>query len=125
MNQAHRIAGFGTLFPTLAALTAPAQEFVTWQPAYRVPSGLRIRAGLGRWLGALRQAFERRREPARTRRALARLDDHLLRDIGLSRADLGVELEPPFLGLREPLARHPGVGRGPTLGAARAGLWHL
>ena len=35
MNQANRIGGFGTLFPTLAALTAPAQEFLTREPAYR------------------------------------------------------------------------------------------
>ncbi len=113
MNQSNRIAGFGTLFPTLAALTAPAQEFVTWKPAYRAPSGLRIRGGFGRRLRALVQAFEQRRERARVQRALAHLDDRLLRDIGLSRADVGPQLSAPFTGLGEPL------------GSVRHGLWHL
>jgi uncharacterized protein YjiS (DUF1127 family) len=35
-------------------------------------------------------------ERAQGRRALSRLDDHLLRDIGLSRADVERELMKPF-----------------------------
>lgn len=125
MNQTNRIAGFGTLFPTLAALTAPAHEFLTREPAYGAPSGLRIRDGLGRRLSALLESFEHRRERARTQKALAHLDDRLLRDIGLSRADVGVELGSPFRGLGEPLVREHGAKGGPTLGQARLGLWHL
>ncbi len=125
MTQINPVAGFGTLFPTLAALTAPAQEFVTRAPTYRAPSELRIRAGLGRRLRALLQAFEQHRERARTQRTLARLDDRLLRDIGLSRADVGPELPAPFAGLGEPLVRDHGVARGPIVGEARLGLWHL
>ena len=121
MNQANRIAGFGTLFPTLAALTAPAQEFVTREPAYRAPSGLRMRAGFGRWLQALLQAFEERRERIRVQRTLAALDDRLLRDIGLSRADVGPRLPAPFAGLGEALA----IDHGPLGGETRLGLWHL
>lgn len=122
MNQANHTASFGTLFPTLAALTAPAHEFVTREPAYRAPSGLRIRAGLGHRLRELLQAFEQHRERGRVQRALARLDDRLLRDIGLSRADVGPELPAPFAGLGESLM---GAGADPALGGARHGLWHL
>lgn len=125
MNQANRMAGFGTLFPTLAALTGPAQEFLTWEPAYRAPSGLRIRGGLGRGLRALLQAFEQHRERARVQRALARLDDRLLRDIGLSRADVGPEPLPPFVGLGEMLPRDRDSGHPPVFGSVRHGLWHL
>ncbi len=125
MIQTNQIAGFGTLFPTLAALTAPAQEFLTREPAYRAASGLRIRAGLGSRLRTLFQAFQERREHRRTQRTLARLDDRLLRDIGLSRAEVRRELPEPFAGLGEPSLRDHGVGRGPTLGEAGFGLWQL
>lgn len=48
------------------------------------------RAGFGRWAQTLTEWNERRV----TRRALSRLDAHLLRDIGVTppRADPGVEL---------------------------------
>jgi uncharacterized protein YjiS (DUF1127 family) len=36
------------------------------------------------------------RERSRSRRALERLDDHLLRDVGLSRADAWQESRKPF-----------------------------
>jgi uncharacterized protein YjiS (DUF1127 family) len=106
MNQANRLTGFGTLFSTLAALTAPAQEFVTFRPTSPSLPALRVRGELGRALGAALAAARQRREYARQRRALQHLDDRLLRDIGLSRADVGgEELQAPFL---------PGQG-----------LWHL
>ena len=106
MRHANHIAGFGPLFSALAALTSPAQEFVTSRPSYPALPGLRLRDDLWRRLGAALEAARRRRQLARERRVLQRLDDRLLRDIGLSRADVGVELQPPFA----PLGR---------------GLWHL
>ena len=35
-------------------------------------------------------------ERSRQRRALARLDDHFLRDVGISRADVAAECNKPF-----------------------------
>lgn len=105
MTQANQMTGFGTLFSTLAALTAPAQEFVTFRPTSPSLPGLRVRGDLGQSLRSALAATRQRRERARQQRALRRLDDRLLRDIGLTRADVGEELQAPFL---------PGQG-----------LWHL
>jgi uncharacterized protein YjiS (DUF1127 family) len=106
MTHANRTASFGTLFTTLAALTSPAQEFVTSRPSYPALPGLRLRGDLWRHASAALDAARRRRQLARDRRALQQLDDRLLRDIGLSRADVGEELlQSPFLPAK--------------------GLWHL
>jgi uncharacterized protein YjiS (DUF1127 family) len=107
-----------------AARTVPAQDFLTRGPAYGT-SGRRAPSRIGRGLRALVQAFERHRERARVRQSLARLDDRLLRDIGLSRADVELEIGPPFVGLGEPLVDGLGAGRGPGPHMARVGLWHL
>ena len=106
MRHANQTASFKPLFTTLAALTSPAQELVTSRPSYPALPGLRLRGDLWRRVGAAIEAAHRRRQLARERRVLQQLDDRLLRDIGLSRADVGVELQPPF----------PPVEKG---------LWHL
>lgn len=124
MTCTNHPAGLATSSPTLAALTAPAQRFLTREPADR-RSGRRIPVGFGRRFRTLLETFERRRERARIRRVLAGLDDRLLRDIGLSRAAVGPELPAPFPGLGEPLAADPVAARGRSLGQARLGLWHL
>jgi uncharacterized protein YjiS (DUF1127 family) len=46
------------------------------------------------WHGTLRLLIWQER--ARERRRLASLDDHMLRDIGLSRADIHAETRKPF-----------------------------
>jgi uncharacterized protein YjiS (DUF1127 family) len=51
------------------------------------------------WGAALRSLFEHAMqwyERSRQRRQLAQLTDHMLRDIGLSRADVWAECEKPF-----------------------------
>jgi uncharacterized protein YjiS (DUF1127 family) len=104
MNESNRAAALSGLFPAVPDFRVPG-------PAYRAPAG----AGLGP-LRALRHAFELRRERARTRRALAHLDDRLLRDIGLTRSDVGFVLRPPFQGLSEALGgERSGVRVGPWL----------
>jgi uncharacterized protein YjiS (DUF1127 family) len=66
-----------------APYRAPTQERI--QVASPVDAGPRVLA----WLAACVAR-------ARQRRALARLDDRLLRDIGLSSADVADELAKPF-----------------------------
>lgn len=109
MNGANQATGFGTLFSTLAALTSPGQEFVTSRPAYGGVPGLRLRRRAGAGVGTLLAAFRRRQEQARIRRALERLDDHLLRDIGVTRAEVNAGLLPPFAQPEDPALR--GLGR--------------
>jgi uncharacterized protein YjiS (DUF1127 family) len=112
MNESNRVAALPGLFSVLAGRAVPAPDFRALGPAYRAPAG----AGIGVRLRALGQAFELRRERARTRRALAHLDDRLLRDIGLTRRDVGVVLRAPFQGLGEALnGERAGVIVGPWL----------
>ena len=55
-------------------------------------TGRRARGRGMSWLDALATWLER----ARQRRALQRLDDRMLKDIGLSRADVAHEADKPF-----------------------------
>jgi uncharacterized protein YjiS (DUF1127 family) len=92
MNAINQTAGFGTVFSTLAALTSPRQEFLTSRPAARTAERLHSSASARIW--RLAAAWRRRQERARLSRALARLDDHLLQDIGVSRAEIDAGLLP-------------------------------
>jgi uncharacterized protein YjiS (DUF1127 family) len=96
MNAINRAAGFGTLFSTLAALTSPRQEFVTSRPAGRAAPERRLRTAANARVEALVAAWRRGQERARLSRALARLDDHLLQDIGVSRVEIDAGFPPPF-----------------------------
>ena len=105
MNTANQNPGLGTLFATLAALTSPGQEFVTSRPPYRGVPRLRLRTGVGARVRVLLATIWRRHEQARTRQALKRLDDHLLRDIGVTRAEVNAGLLPPFAQPEDPALR--------------------
>jgi uncharacterized protein YjiS (DUF1127 family) len=96
MNHANHVQSFGTLFSTLAALTSPAQEFVTSRPAYGSVPRLRLQQPAGERVKATLAALWRHYEQARVKRALERLDDRLLRDIGVTRAEVDAGLLPPF-----------------------------
>jgi uncharacterized protein YjiS (DUF1127 family) len=96
MNQANQFAGFGTLFSTLAALTSPAQGFLTSRPSYPALPGLQVRGNARRHLTAALGTVRLWRQRSRDRRILRDLDDQLLRDIGLSRADVEAEARKPF-----------------------------
>jgi|EndMetStandDraft_2_1072991.scaffolds.fasta_scaffold1146208_1 uncharacterized protein YjiS (DUF1127 family) len=68
-------------------LVLPPQSYSTWRPARPVASNpfaavLRLSA---RWI-----------ERTRQRQALAGLDDHMLRDIGITRVEAVREAEKPF-----------------------------
>jgi uncharacterized protein YjiS (DUF1127 family) len=92
MRQIDRQASFATLLSTLATTSSPAPGRA------RVPapgaSGLYHSAGLGlrRSLDTLRLWRQR----ARGRRQLRTFDDHLLRDIGITRLQAEAEAHKPF-----------------------------
>jgi uncharacterized protein YjiS (DUF1127 family) len=95
MRSVNPNQGLGTLFSTLAAMTSPGHAAITGQPFYGQVPQLRTRpdpAIFARVVGLLQTWHERRDQ----RHALARLDDHMLADIGLSRADVDQEMQKPF-----------------------------
>ena len=69
-----------------AAGTAPEVSF----------DGREIARSLQHFAGNILTTVLEWQERARQRRRLAELDDRMLRDIGLSRADVGREVEKPF-----------------------------
>ncbi len=88
MTRTDAYPGFGSLFSTLASVASPG--FGRAGPQLRArpvqPRGLR------RGLDLLLAWSERTRQ----RRELLRLDDRLLRDIGITRAEATAEAEKPF-----------------------------
>jgi uncharacterized protein YjiS (DUF1127 family) len=91
MTTAHGSAPFGTWFSTLTAFVSPVHQSVTQSdPLYDRIGHLGLRFDhVGRTLATWS-------ERARLRRELRRLDDHLLNDVGLTREQIGAEIEKPF-----------------------------
>jgi uncharacterized protein YjiS (DUF1127 family) len=90
MRQIDAQASFATLLSTLTMTVAPSRPFA---PAPRRRglyrgAGLRLREGLD----TLRVWGER----ARGRQQLRTFDDHLLRDIGITRLQAEAEADKPF-----------------------------
>jgi len=96
MNQIDRAVGLGTLFSTLTAAAAPAHTVVTAKPLYEGVPQLEIRPALRHWFETAFATLHLWAERARARRDLGRLGDHLLRDVGIDRADAEVEAQKPF-----------------------------
>ena len=89
----HAPANFGTLLPTAAALPSPVQGMLDRRFYGDVPA-LTERAGT--WFGRALDVLLLWHERARQRRQLAELDDFMLRDIGVGRADAVGEALKPF-----------------------------
>ena len=68
-------------------LMLPPQSYPTWRPA---------RPGASNPLAAVFRLPARWIERTRQRQALAGLDDHMLRDIGITRVEAVREAEKPF-----------------------------
>jgi uncharacterized protein YjiS (DUF1127 family) len=60
------------------------------------PISVVARFGIGAGLETVASAFYEWRDRVRQRKMLARLDDRLLSDIGLSRSDVEREVQKPF-----------------------------
>jgi uncharacterized protein YjiS (DUF1127 family) len=87
--------GFGTLFSTVATLASPIQGMLSSRPFYRAVPQLVVRPRrrtLTRMVDALLDWQERGRQ----RRELVQLDDHMLHDIGITRAEAFAEAAKPF-----------------------------
>ena len=84
------------MFSAVTAMVSPAHRMITRQPLYEVVAPLEIRPGvanLARWIADRIRLWSRR---ADQRQALIRLDDRMLRDIGIARDQALAEWRKPF-----------------------------
>ena len=96
MQLHQRGQDFGTLFSTAAAFTSPVHQRVTARALYDHVPALRLRSGPRQLVRTIVDAALAWHERARQRRALTQLNDRMLADIGLSRADVDGEVRKPF-----------------------------
>lgn len=92
MSTANPAQGFGSLFWAIAACASPLQQAL--EPGVLSPAAARPRARRRLAHGLETLALWRAR--AQGRRHLQDLDDHLLKDIGLTRARAFAEGQKPF-----------------------------
>jgi uncharacterized protein YjiS (DUF1127 family) len=95
MTRTDDNSDFGTLFSTAAAFTSPVQTMLNG-PHYGALPQLTVRPHGRRWVKRAVDAVLTWHERARERRQLMELSDHMLRDIGISRAEAFGEAEKPF-----------------------------
>jgi uncharacterized protein YjiS (DUF1127 family) len=88
MTRTYVDSGFRSLSSTFAGLTSPVRVGPGQRPA--------TRAGGRSWLARSADLLLVWSERARQRRELLRFDDHLLRDVGLTRAEALAEAAKPF-----------------------------
>ena len=95
MTRTDGTSGFSTLFSTVAGLTSPVQGMVN-RPFYAGVPHLAVRPRGRRWIRRAVDVVLTWHERARERRQLMELSDHMLRDIGISRAQAYGEAYKPF-----------------------------
>ena len=88
MRQIDRSFGPGALWVTLALGTAPAQGLGPALP--------RRESRFASWLSRARARIALWQQRSQGRRQLLALDDHVLRDIGISRVQAEAEAHKPF-----------------------------
>lgn len=87
---------FGTLFSTATAFVSPLHQAVVARRLYEHVPALRVRSAPRHVVRQLTDLLLTWHERTRQRRALGQLSDHMLADLGLSRADVEGEVEKPF-----------------------------
>jgi uncharacterized protein YjiS (DUF1127 family) len=92
MRQTFRYPGPATLWSAVATATSPLHEraFVA-RPRDHVFARRAVE-----WLGRARDVIELWQERSRGRRQLLLLDEHVLRDIGITRLQAEAEANKPF-----------------------------
>ena len=96
MRNSNNASGFGLLFTAGTALVSPMHEVITRRPLYGAVSPPYRRSPLLRLADRLAASLERWRQRQEQRKSLAMLNDHLLRDIGLTSEDVREEMKKPF-----------------------------
>ena len=95
MTRTDDHSDFGTLLSTAVALTSPVQAMLS-RPFYGGVPQLTVRLHGRRRIKRAVDAVLTWDERARERRHLMELSDHMLRDIGISRAEAFGEAEKPL-----------------------------
>lgn len=96
MKYGHPNSGLGTLFSTLTAVASPGHTALTGKPLYENVPALRLRSQAGGLLARIAQTIALWHGRSSQRRHVVHLNDHLLRDIGLTRADIDAERKKRF-----------------------------
>lgn len=95
MTRFDRDPHFGTSSPAVVALILPVQAIWS-RPIDRAAPRAAFRPGRSRWIRRALDTVLTWQQRARERSQLMQLSDHLLRDIGVSRAMAAGEAEKPF-----------------------------
>ena len=96
MKNSNAPHSLGLLFSTATALLSPANETMTRRPLYGSVPPLTVRSSAYSALSDMRGLIGVWRRRFDERKKLGLLDDRMLRDIGLDRQDIAVEVEKPF-----------------------------
>ena len=91
MRQTFRYTGTATLWSAVGTATLPT----TGRGFGAAPRG-RLLARAASWLGRVRETFRLWQDRVSGRQQLLRLDDHVLRDIGITRLQAEAEASKPF-----------------------------
>jgi uncharacterized protein YjiS (DUF1127 family) len=94
MTRTDANSSFGTML-TAVALTSPGRGALR-RPSYDAGPEMVVRPRGWRWFARAVDALLTWHERVRQRRQLLRMDDHMLRDIGISRSEAFGEAEKPF-----------------------------
>jgi uncharacterized protein YjiS (DUF1127 family) len=92
MRQTFGHTGPATLWSVVATATAPLHERAFQGP----PRAHVLSRVVAQWLRRARDAIELWQERSRGRRQLLLLDEHVLRDIGITRLQAEAEANKPF-----------------------------
>ncbi len=96
MREYNQTSGFGPVFSAVTAMVSPAHQTITRQPLYERVAPLEINPGFTTIVHMFLDQFHRWHRRADERRALMALDDRMLQDIGVEKADALDEGAKPF-----------------------------
>lgn len=96
MRHSDPKAGLGTLFSTLTAMVSPRHAALTAKPLRENLPALGLRPYITGMLHYTSRTLALWNERSNQRHRMLKLDDHQLRDLGLTRAQVEIEWQKPF-----------------------------
>lgn len=96
MSNHNHNTGFGPVFSAVTAMMSPAHQTITRHTLYERVEPLEIHPGFKAITQYALKQIRLWHQRATGRDALVKLDDHMLQDIGVKRADALTEWAKPF-----------------------------